>query len=98
MDKDLHVDEEYKRSFNEGYMLAKELGMSSSDLQGINSNKPRILGLHQGIKQFENEMTKSKDMKPNQRKVFDRMDEREQRAKKASDKPKDKGRDIDMEP
>lgn len=63
MDKDLRVDEDYKKSFNDGYTLAKELGMSKESLQGISAGSDRMKAIGHGMDQFkkEIEMNKEKD-------------------------------------
>ena len=42
MDQDLHVDEDFKRSFNDGYTLAKELGMNKDSLKDLAAGNHRM--------------------------------------------------------
>lgn len=74
MDQNLHVDEEYKRSFNDGYTLAKELGMNKESLKDIAAGNQRMVALREGMEQFEKDAQMQKDRD----KLFSEMDKTEQ--------------------
>lgn len=92
-DKDLHVDDEFKQSFNDGYTLAKELGMNTNSLKDISAGNLRMIAMRKGMEQFqkETEMKKEKD------KILKNMKSRNKDlSTKPSQKDKDKGLDLEI--
>ncbi|WP_394972549.1 hypothetical protein [uncultured Croceitalea sp.] len=49
-------DKDYIEAFNQGYELARELGLKSNILKGVNAGKNRIEALKDGMEQFEKEL------------------------------------------
>ena len=93
MDKDLHVDEEYKKSFNEGYILAKELGMTTDSIKDISAGNNRMHAIKSGIEEFDKESSKMKDPR---KELLDKLNERDQEIQnEETDLDKDKGKEID---
>lgn len=94
MDKDLRVGEDYKKSFNDGYTLAKELGMSKESLQGISAGSDRMKAIGHGIDQYKKEVEMNKE----KAKIMDRMKGRAYAKddRKPPEKKKDKGMDMDI--
>lgn len=93
MDKDLHVDDTFKQSFNDGYTLAKELGLSKDSLQNIVAGNDRMLGMVKGIEQFEKEI----ELKKEKERLLKEMDTRDQELpQKTSEIDKDKGLDLEV--
>ena len=91
MDKDLHVDDTYKQSFNDGYTLAKELGINKESLKNISAGNDRMVAMSKGIDQFEKEA----EMKKEREKLLDDLDSFDLRPSK-NEPDRDKGLDIDI--
>lgn len=69
------IDDSYLKAFNTGYELAKELGFTSKDLQGLKVNRGKIPAIKDGMKQFEKEQAKQRVLdktKEQERKKDDR--------------------------
>lgn len=93
MDKDLHVDDIYKQSFNDGYTLAKELGINKESLKNISAGNDRMAAMSKGIDQFEKEA----EMKKEREKLLDDLDSFDLKpSRNEPDRDKDKGLDIDI--
>jgi len=66
MEEQTRVDKDYLEAFNQGYEVAKELGLKSKDIEGINAGKNRMQAMYDGIKQYEKELEldKNRDVIP----------------------------------
>ncbi|AXG70576.1 hypothetical protein KORDIASMS9_02816 [Kordia sp. SMS9] len=64
--EDIKVSEEYKEAFNEGYELAKELGLKPDILDGLKAGKYRMQAMSEGMKEYQKDiaMEQSKDVIP----------------------------------
>lgn len=93
MDKDLRVDEDYKKSFNAGYTLAKELGMSKESLQGISAGSDRMKAIGHGMNQF----TKEVEMDKEKARIRENMKLREHAKGDSKPPEKTKGKGMDMD-
>ncbi|MEQ8627070.1 hypothetical protein [Ekhidna sp.] len=93
MDKDLQIDEDYKKSFNDGYTLAKELGMSKESLQGISAGSDRMKAIGHGMDQFKKEIEMSKE----KAKIRENMKLREHGKDDPKPPEKTKGKGMDMD-
>lgn len=89
------VDKDYVEAFNQGYEVAKELGLKPDTLSGINAGNNRIQAMKDGMEQYGREQTQEKnkeiitpfDMDNLDSSYLDLAPEK---------KDKDKGRDIDI--
>lgn len=89
------VDKDYIEAFNQGYEVAKELGLKPNALSGINAGNNRIQAMKDGMKQYDRELTQEKgkdvippfDMNSLDNSYIDLTSEK---------KDKDKGRDIEL--
>ncbi|MEM6721111.1 MAG: hypothetical protein AAF611_17410 [Bacteroidota bacterium] len=63
---DIKVSEDYKQAFNEGYELAKELGLKPDILDGLKADKYRMQAMSEGMHQYQKDvaMEQSKDIIP----------------------------------
>ena len=52
-----HIDIE---AFNQGYEVAKELGLKSDALQGINAGSNRMQSMKEGMEQYQKEISLEK--------------------------------------
>ncbi len=101
MNEDTKTSEEYIdiEAFNQGYEVAKELGLKPDALQGIHAGNNRMQSMKEGMEQFQKEValekakTQEKDIIP----PFD-MDSIDSNYIDLSepDKDKDKGMDMDL--
>lgn len=57
MDEELEVSQEYKKAFNEGYLLYSELGMKPDALKDISAGGDRIKAMAKGMEQYEIDQT-----------------------------------------
>lgn len=95
MEEDLNVNQEYKKAFNEGYLLASELGMKSDALKDINAGGNRIKAIAQGMKQYE--IDHSKEIKKdNLRQDLNRFEA--SMTKEVGKDNRDQGRETPSEP
>ncbi|WP_303316843.1 hypothetical protein Q4Q34_08540 [Flavivirga abyssicola] len=92
MEEQTKVDKDYLESFNQGYEVAKELGLKSDALEGINAGNNRIQAMKDGIEQYNKEQTLEKDIIP----PFD-MDSIDKSYIDISDPKKDKDKGMDMD-
>jgi len=76
MKSDERIDKDYKRSFNLGYELAKELSLKSPMFKNQNAGKIPTNAMQAGMLQYIEEVTLSKNRNISQseekRKVFER--------------------------
>ncbi|MEO9803452.1 MAG: hypothetical protein ABJF04_09405 [Reichenbachiella sp.] len=92
-DKDLHVDDEFKQSFNDGYTLAKELGMNTNSLKDISAGNQRMIAMRKGMEEFQKEIV----MKKEKDKILKDMGLRDKYlSTKPPQKDKDKGLDLEI--
>lgn len=93
MEENFKVDKDYKEAFNQGYEVAKELGLKPNSLEGINAGNNRMQGMKDGMEQYGKELTKEKvkDIIP----PFD-MDSIENNYIDLKPDEKDKDKGIDM--
>jgi flagellar biosynthesis/type III secretory pathway protein FliH len=54
--EEIKVDKDYIEAFNQGYEVAKELGLKSSDLSGIKAGMNRMQAMKEGMLQYEKEI------------------------------------------
>ncbi|MEM9389283.1 MAG: hypothetical protein AAGA02_02345 [Bacteroidota bacterium] len=64
MSEETKVDRDYKEAFNQGYEVAKELGLKPDALEGINAGNNRIQGIKDGMEQYSKELTRDKEVIP----------------------------------
>jgi len=93
-------EKDYIEAYNQGYELARELGLKSDILKDVAAGKHRIEAMQDGMKQYEKELTLEKDkQKENHKEIiphFD-MDTFDNRMiDKDNDIPQ-KDRDIDID-
>lgn len=91
---DTKVDKDYIEAFNQGYEVAKELGLKPDALNGISAGNNRIQAMKEGMEQYVRELTqeKEKDIIPS----FD-MDNLDKGYVNLEGKKKDKNKDRDLE-
>jgi hypothetical protein len=75
------IDESYLKAYNTGYELAKELGFTSKDLDGLKVSRGQIPAIKDGMKQFEKEQAKQRV-----------LDKTQQQERKTQDHSKDRRR------
>ncbi|MEP1032620.1 hypothetical protein [Ekhidna sp.] len=56
MNNDLKVSEEYKRAFNQGYILSKEVGLSSSSFKDLLVSNDKMQGFYDGMHEYAKEI------------------------------------------
>ncbi|MFL1013232.1 hypothetical protein [Flavisericum labens] len=94
MEEQTKVDKDYIEAFNQGYEVAKELGLKPEDIDGINAGKNRMQAMKDGMQQYSKELTqeKNKDIIP----PFD-MDSIDNSYIDLEPTKNDKDKDIDLE-
>lgn len=62
--EDIKISEDYKQAFNEGYELAKELGLKPDILDGLKAGKHRMQAMSEGMQQYQKDVAieQSKDV------------------------------------
>ena len=75
------IDESYLKAFNTGYELAKELGFTSKDLDGLKVSRGQIPAIKDGMKQFEKEQAKQRA-----------LDKTQEQERKKQDRSRDRSR------
>jgi len=61
MEQEIKSDKDYIEAFNQGYELAKELGLKPDILDGLKAGKHRYMAMKEGMEQYGRELTKTKD-------------------------------------
>ncbi|MDH7911341.1 hypothetical protein [Winogradskyella sp. SYSU M77433] len=61
---DTKVDRDYLEAFNQGYEVAKELGLKPDDLNGINAGNNRMQAMKDGMEQYGKDIALEKDIIP----------------------------------
>ena len=61
MEEQTKVDKNYLEAFNQGYEVARELGLKPDSIEGINAGNNRMLGMKEGMEQYGKEITQEKD-------------------------------------
>ncbi len=97
MEEQIKVDKGYLEAFNQGYEVAKELGLKPEILKDLSAGNNRMQAMKDGMEQYQKEikLEKSKDIIPPfdmdsmDNSYFDLTPEKE-------DKNKDKGLDMDL--
>jgi hypothetical protein len=97
-DDPLKVDADYKQHFNQGYELASELGLKSDILKDISAGNHRMAAMSDGMKQYERELAKSKELGKDRLPPMDldSLDSRTIDLRDTRETDKDKGKDIDI--
>ena len=101
MEQDNKIDKDYKEAFNQGYVLAKELGLKPEILKGLNAGKKRIQAMKVGMEQHSKELTQTKQ-KERDRDVIppldiDRLDDRSFDQGMDIEPPRNKDRGMEFE-
>ena len=95
-DQSFKVDAAYKAAFNEGYLFAKELGLSKNDFKDLKAGNQRLAGIKAGIEQWyqDRQQALDKDLDPTKGlKELDIKAFSPPRPTKTISKAKDKGLD-----
>ena len=95
-DQDFKVDADYKTAFNEGYLFAKELGLSKNDFKDLKAGNQRLAGIKAGIEQWHQDRQQAQEKDLSQSKEFKELDIKAfspPRPTKTKSKTKDKGLD-----
>ena len=95
MNEETKVDKDYKEAFNQGYEVAKELGLKPDMLEGMASGNNRIQAMRDGMIQYANEISQEKDKEIIPPLDLDTFDN-DYVNLAPEDKSQDKGRDIDL--
>ena len=56
MNEETKITEDYIEGFNQGYEVAKELGLKPDALQGISAGNNRIQAMKEGIEQYQKKL------------------------------------------
>ena len=96
MDEQTKVDQDYKKAFNQGYELAKELGLKPEVLKDISAGNKRMQAMKEGMAEYGKEAskTKARDIIPPLDLDLDTHLDIE--PEELNDRSKDKGLDIDI--
>ncbi|MDD7887856.1 hypothetical protein [Flavivirga sp. 57AJ16] len=68
MEEQTKVDKDYIESFNQGYEVAKELGLKPDSIEGIKAGNNRMQGMKDGMEQYGKELTQEKEKQIENRK------------------------------
>ena len=97
MDEQTKVDGDYKEAFNQGYELAKELGLKPEVLKDISAGNNRMQAMKEGMEEYEKELSKSKEQEIIPPLEYDDLDRQLNKDEEDLDhKSKDQGLDMDL--
>ena len=92
MEESFKVDKDYKEAFNQGYELAKDLGLKPDILKDVSAGNHRMQAMKDGMQQYQKDMELEKDMIP----PMD-MDSLDNDYIDLTPPDKDRGKDVDMD-
>ena len=92
MEENFKVDKDYKEAFNQGYELAKDLGLKPDILKDVSAGNHRMQAMKDGMQQYQKDMILAKDIIP----PMD-MDSLDNDYIDLTPPDKDKGKDVDMD-
>jgi hypothetical protein len=95
MKKEITSDKDYIEAFNQGYELAKELGLKPDVLKDLVSGNHRMEAMKEGMEQYGKELVLEKDKDVIPPLDLDSIEERHIDID-SPDKSKDKGLDMDI--
>ncbi|WP_406684329.1 hypothetical protein N1F78_00960 [Seonamhaeicola sp. MEBiC1930] len=61
MEEQTKVDKDYIEAFNQGYEVAKELGLKPEEIESIKAGKDRMRAMKEGMEQYQKEIELEKD-------------------------------------
>ncbi len=65
MSEEAKVSKEYLEGFNQGYEVAKELGLKPNTIDGISAGGNRMQGMKDGMEQYGKELIEKRKEKDN---------------------------------
>lgn len=93
MEENFKVDKDYKEAFNQGYELARDLGLKPDILKDVSAGNHRMQAMKDGMQQYQKDKELEKDMIPS----LD-MDSLDNDYIDLTNPPdKDKGKDVDID-
>lgn len=97
MNEETKVDKDYKDAFNQGYEVARELGLKPNALNGIKAGNGRIQAMKDGMEQYGRELSMGKEKQAIPPLDLDSLENQTIHIEKPNKtKGKDKGLDMNL--
>ena len=98
-EESLKVNPDYIQAFNEGYELAKELGLKPDILKDISAGNHRMEAMSDGMKQYQKDVELEKTKSQNKQDIIPPldMDSLDNNYIDLTPDKKDKGKGFDMD-